>query len=108
VRGALRLDLGILGFAIGIMIGIVSSRMFHISWNHDAEKVVSRFDRFGIIVLIFYILLKLSREKIINYFAQGFEVGTIGFAVLAGIMIGRSLGTRGKILQILKEQKIFK
>lgn len=106
-RGSLRLDFGILGLLAGCGIGIISSRMFHISWSHDAKKVVSRLDMFGIGILILYILFEIFREKIVGYFTHDIQVGTVGFAVLAGIMFGRVLGTRGKIIKILKQQKVF-
>lgn len=106
-RGSLRLDFGIIALLIGIGLGIMTSRMFHISWNDDAKKVVSRLDLFGIIILIGYIAFEIFREKIVAYITHDFQVGTIGFAVLAGIMFGRFWGTRGKIVQILREQEIF-
>lgn len=106
-RGALRLDLGILGLLAGIGIGIIASRMFHTSWNTDTEKVVSRLDAFGICVLVFYILFEVFRERIVGFFTHNIQVGTVGFAVLAGVMFGRVLGTRGKIMVVLKEQKII-
>lgn len=107
-RGALRFDYGLLGLAAGIVVGIVTSRMFHISWNKDTKKIVSRLDAFGIGVLILYIVFEVFREKIVGYFTHDFEVATVGFAVLAGSMFGRILGTRGKIIEILKEQRVFK
>lgn len=81
--------------------------MFHTSWDKDAKKVVSRLDIFGGVVLGLYILFELFRERIVGYFTHDIQVSTAGFAVLAGIMIGRILGTRGKIIQILKEQKVL-
>lgn len=107
IRGTLHIQLGLLGMAIGIILGVITSRMYNISWSHDMKKVIGRLDLFGIIILIFYLAIELSRDKIIAYFTNDFEVVTIGFAVLAGIMLGRVIGTRGKILQVLKEQEIF-
>jgi len=107
IRGQLVASYGILGMIGGIIVGIFSSRMYHISWNNDSEKVVGKLDLYGIIVLILYVLFEIFRDNIVTYITHGFEVGTIGFAVLAGIMIGRVMGTRGKITQVLKEQKVF-
>ena len=107
-RGALRLDYGVFGLGAGIGIGIISSRMFHTSWNKDAKKVVSRLDTFGIGILLLYIVFEISRERIVAYFTHDVQVGTVGFAVLAGIMFGRVIGTRGKIIEVLKKQKVFK
>lgn len=107
IRGTLRPDFGFIGLAMGMVIGIIASRMYHISWSHDAKKIVSKLDIYGIGILVFYIAFEIFREKIVGYFTHDFQVGTVGFAVLAGIMFGRVLGTRGKIIEILKEQKVF-
>lgn len=93
--------------SVGIVIGVFTSRMFHTSWNKDAKKVVSRLDTYGIIILVLYFLFEISRERIVGFITHDFETGTIGFAILTGIMIGRVVGTRGRIIDVLKEQKIF-
>lgn len=108
LRGALRIDYGLLGLIAGTGIGIITSRMFHTSWDKDAKKVISRFDTFGIGVLLLYIVFEVLRENIVTFFTHDIQVATTGFAVLAGIMLGRVIGTRGKIIEILKEQEIFK
>ncbi len=107
-QGTLRLDYAIFGLFAGCGIGIIASRMFHISWSHDAKKVVSRLDVFGIGILVLYIFFTLLRTRIVGYFTHNFEVGTVGFALLSGILFGRALGTRGKIIEVLRTQKIFK
>lgn len=106
-RGELRLDYGLIGLSVGTFMGVITSRMYHISWNTDVRKVVSRLDLYGIGILVLYVLFEIFREKIVGYFTHDFEVAAVGFAVLAGIMFGRVLGTRGKIMEVLKEQKVF-
>ena len=106
-RNALRVDLGVIGLSMGLGLGILTSRMYHTTWNKDTKKVISRLDTFGIIILVVYVVFELLRERIVGYFTHDFQVGTVGFALLAGIMFGRVLGTRGKIFKILKEQKII-
>ena len=92
---------------IGIIVGVLSSRMFRISWSHNANKVVSQLDLFGVVILVLYILFEIKRNAIVGFFVQGPQVGAVSFAIISGIMIGRVLGTRGKIIQVLKEQKVF-
>ncbi len=75
--------------------------------NKDAKKVVSRLDTFGIGILILYFLFEILRGNIVGFFTHDVQVATTGFAVLAGIMFGRVLGTRGKIIEVLEEQKVF-
>jgi hypothetical protein len=106
-RGTLRLDYGFLGLLTGAGIGIISSRMFHTSWDKNAKKVISRLDTFGLGILLLYIVFEVLQDKIVTLFTHDVQVATTGFAVLAGSMIGRVIGTRGKIIEILKEQKVF-
>lgn len=108
VRSTLRLDYGLIALLTGLGLGILTSRMFHTSWNKDTKKVVSRLDTFGIGILLLYIAFEILREPIVRYFTHDLQVGTTGFAVLAGIMFGRIIGTRGKIVEVLKEQGIIK
>jgi len=107
LKGTLRVDYGLLGLVAGVGIGIISSRMFHISWNKNAKRVVSQLDTLGIGILILYFLFEILRGTIVGFFTHDIQVATTGFAVLAGIMYGRLLGTRGRIIQILEEQEIL-
>ena len=99
--------LSLLGIAAGIGVGMISSRMYRISWSHDANKVISQLDLFGVIILIIYILFELKQKMLVSLFVQGPELRAASFAVLSGTMIGRVLGTRGRILEVLKEQEVF-
>ncbi len=108
VRGALRLDLGLIALFVGIILGIAFSRMFHTRWDKNVGKVIGRLDLYGIGILGIYIFFEIMRDKIVAYFTHDIQVGTVSFAVLAGIMFGRFIGTRGKIIKILLEEKVFK
>ncbi len=107
VRGDLRLNFALLGLGAGTILGALSSRMFHTSWDKDAAKIVSQLDWYGGAILIGYVLIELNRNTIVQYFTHGIQVTTTGLVVLAGIMLGRVLGTRGRIITILKEQQIL-
>jgi len=107
LRGDLSLFLSLVTFVIGIVAGIVSARMFHLSWNRDAAKIVSHLDGLGVVILILYILFAFMRETLLSLYVAAPLIGAATFAILAGIMLGRVLGTRGRIIQILKEEKII-
>lgn len=107
IRGDLNILYGFLGLLIGTVFGIMSSRMFHISWDKDANRVVGRLDIFGIGILIIYVIVEFYRNQIVSYFTHGTEVTAVSFAVVAGIMLGRVLGMRGQIIKILKEANIL-
>jgi hypothetical protein len=106
LRHRLSLEFSIIDMVAGVMVGIISSRMFHISWDHDAQKVVSQMDLLGGIVLGTYIVFEITREVLFNHYLASLALAaTLAFA--AGTMIGRVLGTRGKIVKILREQGVF-
>ncbi len=97
----------LIGIVVGTAIGFIAARMFHLSWNHDAQEIVSRLDLFGIGILILYIVFAIFRTKIIGHFVHGSSVGGISLSTANGVMIGRVLGTRGRIIKILREQKLL-
>ena len=103
----LSIEFAILGVLAGVFGGILSARMYHLSWDHDAKKIVSRLDVIGIIILAFYIVFVIFRSNLIGFFVQGPQVGAIGFSITSGTMIGRVIGTRGAIIKILEEREII-
>ncbi len=106
--GMVTVGFALLGVVMGIFLGVGVARMFHLSWDHDAKKIVSRLDAFGIVILVLYIAFVIVRRQIIGYFFYASMVGGMSMAISAGVMIGRVVGTRGKILKILKEQRVFR
>jgi uncharacterized protein (DUF697 family) len=103
----LPLPFAILGIFIGLFLGIISARMFHLSWDKDAKKIVSRLDIVGILILVLYMAFVFVRGRLIGYFVAAPMVGAVGFAITAGMMIGRVIGTRNAIIEILKEREII-
>lgn len=92
---------------LGIVIGILVSRMFHISWDEDEQQVISRMDKLGGIILWSYILFSLSRHYLLSIFIPTGFVFVVTFTLVSGIMIGRFLGMRYNILKILKDNNIL-
>jgi hypothetical protein len=103
----LPLPFAVTGIVIGLFLGIISARMYHLSWNHDAKKIVSRLDVIGTSILVLYIIFAIVRSRLIGYFVAAPMVGAVGFSITAGIMIGRVVGTRNAIIEILKEREII-
>src|SRR4051812_15536827 len=99
--------LALFGLIIGTGIGTFVARMFLLSWDRDAKKVISRLDLVGGIILAIYILIAIFRSKIIGHYIQANYVTGTSLSVVAGIMIGRVFGTGQKIVSILKEQEII-
>lgn len=94
----------IICIALGLIVGIISSRMNKIAWDEDQEKVVGRFDIYGIVVLILFIAFELSRAKLAGLFVSGDAVGSASFLILTFAMYGRLIATSSKIIAIAKQE----
>ena len=92
-----------LALVIGLAAGILFSQMFHVSWDKDAEKVVSRIDAYGIILIVVYIIFELFGESLIRRWFSGPEVLTVILALAGGAVLGRGLGMARKMFQVLRE-----
>lgn len=106
--GTISLPFLLVGVLAGTGIGIVVSRMYHLSWDHDGKKVVGRLDKIGIAVLILYILFAFFRKAIVGVFVHGPMLGTVTIAVMAGLFIGQIVGSRNGVRGILRDEGIIK
>ena len=98
----------LLGVVAGTGVGIIFSRMYRTSWDKNAKKVISQLDTFGFGILLLYIVFEVLRDDIVKFFTDDRQVATTGFAVLAGVILGQVIGLRGRIIEILQEQKAIK
>jgi hypothetical protein len=92
----------VLALVIGLVIGALLSRMYIVSWDKDAAKVVSRMDIYGTMLLIVYIIFEISGEHFIRQWFSGPEVLTIILSLAGGAVLGRGIGMGRKMLQILR------
>jgi uncharacterized membrane-anchored protein len=94
---------------IGIVIGILFGRIYKISWDKDAEKVIKRMDIFGIVLLVLFVTLRLFivKDHVIGIFVTAGSVGATSLALLAGTLYGRVFSIGRFILQVFREQEIL-
>jgi hypothetical protein len=109
INGVITLPVALMAVTVGGFVGWFTSRIFLLTWNHDGERVVGRIDTIGWFVLSAYILFEIARAVL---FETVVHIGTssataITFAVVSSALISRAMGLRGKILEILKEERIF-
>ena len=96
------------GFAFGVAIGLLAGRMFVIFWHPETEKVVSRLDKIGVVILILCILLEAGRKWVFGHWLHGAELNAFGLSILTGLLLGRLLSMAIKIKKILvAENKIL-
>jgi Kef-type K+ transport system membrane component KefB len=91
-------------FVLGILLGLILSRMFKILWHEDKEKVVSRLDTLGIICLLIYIGIEVFKKSLFKYWLSGEALSAIGLILLTGLFLGRFLGTDRRIRAVLQGQ----
>jgi predicted histidine transporter YuiF (NhaC family) len=97
----------IVAIIIGLVAGIVSSRMYKITWNKHEAEVIGKIDLYGIVVLVLFIVFELNRTHVAELFASASSIGSIGFVLITAALFGRILGTSKKILQVLEQEKII-
>jgi hypothetical protein len=102
----LRIELALLSLAIGAVVGFASTRIFHLSWSRDGSHVVGRIDRIGWMVLAAYIIFEIARATFFQWWLPA-SATAITFAFVASALISRVVGLRGRIIRILKEEKII-
>jgi hypothetical protein len=109
VRGLMSVPLALVGLLVGAFVGFFSSRIFHLSWDHDGKQVVGRIDIIGWLVLALYVAFEIARATLFeDVIHTGFSATAITFAFIASAFIFRVLGLRGRISRILEEERVFK
>ena len=98
----------IISIFVGLCVGVIVSRMYHLSWDSESNQVISNMDWIGAIIFIFYIIFMIVRSILVGYLAQGNTYMGIILSVTAGVMIGRIMGTEHSIIRIKEDLKSIK
>jgi hypothetical protein len=93
----------LIALAVGLCVGLLLARMFAVSWDSDAEKVVSRMDAYGIAFLVVYIIFEVLGEHFIRSWFAGPEVLTVILSLAGGAVLGRGWGMARRMLAVLRE-----
>jgi hypothetical protein len=109
VNGTLSWQIAGIGILVGAVIGLFSSRIFKLSWDHDGEQVVGKIDAIGWVILALYILFEIGRSTLFaTVFQTSSSATAITFAFVSAALISRVLGLRGRIIDVLTQEHIFK
>lgn len=107
-QGTMSISLAAIGILLGSAVGVLSSRIFHLSWDHDGQHVVGKIDWIGGVVLVLYIALEIGRSLLFqDVIHTGFTATAITFTFVASALIARVFGLRGRILNVLKEEGVL-
>ena len=66
--GSISIFLAFVGFLIGFGVGVLVSRMIHLSWDEDSNMVIGRMDWIGAVILIIYFIFIFARTIYLGYF----------------------------------------
>lgn len=92
----------------GLCVGIIVSRMYHLSWDSETNQVVSNMDWIGAIIFIFYIIFIITRSILVGYWTEGTTYVGIIISITAGVMIGRIIGTKHSLISIKEDLESIK
>ena len=110
VTHVLTIPVAALSIIIGSVIGWFTSRIFHVSWDKDGETVVGKIDTIGWFVLGAYIVFEIARAVLFETVIHLGDATTtaITFAFVSSALLSRVFGLRGRILTVLRDEKVFK
>jgi len=107
-NGTLSIGIAVISIAIGAVVGVLSSRIFHLSWEKDGEVVVGRIDAIGWAVLVLYIAFEIARTTFFSSVLHLAASATaITYVFVASALISRAFGLRGRMLKILRDEDVF-
>jgi Kef-type K+ transport system membrane component KefB len=86
----------------GVVIGVIASRMFSLSWDTVSKKVIGKLDVVGAVVLVLYVAVSIFRSRLLGLWLEGPVLSVAGLAVLAGIMAGQVAGTRRGVVRVFR------
>lgn len=96
------------GIGIGILVGLISGRMFNIRWHEEKSQVISHVDELGVVIIILYIAFAVFRKQIFGHWLHGPLLTAFSFSFFAGTMVGRILTTGLSVRKVLHEQGLLK
>jgi len=92
----------LIALVVGICVGSLLARMYLVSWDKNAAKVVSRIDTYGVVLLVVYVIFEISGEHLIGKWFSGPEILTLVLALAGGAVLGRGIGIGRKMVQVLR------
>ncbi|MDP3067011.1 MAG: hypothetical protein Q8N08_09775 [Methanobacteriaceae archaeon] len=106
VQSRFSIQLAIGGISIGLVVGIIVSRTYHLSWDEETNKVIGQIDWIGAVILVSYLIFVFTKTDVVGYWKEGTSLFAIIIGITAGTMLGRVLGTKRGINKILEALKI--
>lgn len=101
-RGQLSVGTGAGGLALGLVLGVLVSRMYRLSYDEEEGQVAGRIDWVGGVILLLYVTFAFFRNTLFGPWVDAAQLAGFGLSVSAGTMLGRLVGTRRGIRRVLE------
>jgi hypothetical protein len=108
LAGRFGLALALIGVCIGLLVGIIVSRSYRLSWDEETNNVIGRIDWIGAILLVCYLVFVFTKSYFAGFYVQGAALFAVVLGITAGTMLGRVLGTRRGINKLLKTLETYR
>jgi hypothetical protein len=108
IIGDMDLLTGVLTLLVGAVFGFIYGRLIRVRWNEDEEKIITRMDTVGFIIIAIYLILSYFRETLLAHFFSGTELTAIGVTLAGGILIGRFFGVHVSLMRLIREHRAQK
>jgi len=100
LNGSFALTSALFFAAVGLIIGIILTRRFQLSWDEKTNTVAGSTDVIGAIILVCYLIFVFTKPEILGLYEQGHQLLLCLLALSAGTQVGRIIGTRRGILRL--------
>lgn len=90
------------GILLGLVIGIIVSRKYRLSWDEESAQVIAQVDWVGGIILAAYILLIIGRKWIFGHWIHAAPLAVFCLCISAGSLLGRFVGTASGVRHLLQ------
>lgn len=107
LTGVFKISWAIGGILIGFGVGILASRMYHLSWDDETNLVISHIDKIGAVILICYLIFIFTRTYYLRQLVQGAPLTVMILSLTIGTMLGNMMSTERGIKKILKTLNIL-
>ncbi len=100
LNGGFTLSRALFFVAVGLVIGVILSRRYRLSWDEKTNTVAGSTDLIGAAILVCYLIFVFAKSDIFGLYEQGHQLFVALVAVSASTQLGRIIGTRRGIRRL--------
>ena len=102
--GIIHPALALLAISIGFMTGKFVGKYANVHWHPETNKVVSKLNRAGVVILVLYLSFSFSKKWIFGHWIHGPSLSAFSFGIASGVMAGRLITIRKQVRILLRNK----